>query len=86
MGRFVKIVSKGLFDETYDIKDINFYSPGWNDYFGEKLNKKIKKIPYAINNIQDALADKSVDLAKLDVDEIKYDSQKYTILELEINE
>lgn len=86
MGRFVKIVSQGLFDESYDIKDLNFYSLGWNDYLGEKINKKIKKIPYSINNIQDALADKSTDLAKLDVEEIKYDSQKYTILELEVNE
>lgn len=86
MGRVVDILTDSMFSSTYNIDDVKFNCTRWNDTLGNILGKRMKGIPSNINYKQDDLADKAKPLAKLDVNQIKYDSQKYAILELKIDE
>lgn len=85
-SRSIEIVSDSMFNTSYTIEDIEFKHSKWNDFLGSKLTSKTKKIPSDINYKQNSVIEKTDYLAKLDVNEIKYESQKYTISELEIHE
>lgn len=81
-----EILTGGVFPETYDVKDCSFDFSGWRDDIGLKFVNKVKAIPYNYNSAQDAFWNKAKLLKDLDEDEIKYDSKRYDIERLKVDD
>ena len=86
MGRTIEIASSSWINPSYTVDDVKFNFVRWRDNVGEKCKSKLKSVPSSINYQQNNLLEKAQPLAKIDEEEIKYDSKKFEIDGLKMDE
>ena len=86
MGRTIEIASDSWINPSYSVDDVKFEFFRWRDNVGDKVKAKLKSVPSSINYQQNSVLEKAAPLAKVDENEIKYDSKKFEIQELKMDE
>ncbi len=81
-----EILTGGIFPESYNVNDCSFDFNGWNDDIGSRFVKKIKPLPNNFNYAQTEFWNTAKKLKDLDEDAIKYDSKRFDIERLKIDE
>lgn len=85
MSRTVNIKSSKLFEDSYTFEDCKFDFNRWKDDIGRAFVNKTKSIPSTFNYKLNDIVEKAQPLAKMDDEQIKYESRNYDIQRLKVD-